>query len=97
MVQPSGGIRDALSRSSAAGRRGAASWNARWLGGPSGPLHASKKRVLERMLESETVVMVQETHWNAHTAATWQSGVLAHSSVVQRLARPGPRGGPQSG
>eukprot|EP00974_Lingulodinium_polyedra_P107755 10430380-Lingulodinium_polyedra.AAC.1 len=51
-----GRLRDALSRLRPVGRRGVASWNARWLGDPSAPLLAAKKRVLERLLDSETAV-----------------------------------------
>ena len=55
-----------------------------------------KRRVLEKVLARQQVILLQETHWNEQQGAVWSSGFMAHTTVVAAPARVCPQqGGPQ--
>ena len=75
----------------------AATWNLRWLTDPGTDKARAKRAQLLKLTDRGTVVLLQETHWDAEAAAIWSSGVLPHGAVAHSLSRPGPQGGPQGG
>eukprot|EP00974_Lingulodinium_polyedra_P031017 2984782-Lingulodinium_polyedra.AAC.1 len=66
------------------------SWNARWLASGRAPQALAKRRVIEDAVNSEAVIMIQETHWDPQMAAAWTAGLVPHTKVAASPARPGP-------
>eukprot|EP00974_Lingulodinium_polyedra_P025754 2488244-Lingulodinium_polyedra.AAC.1 len=52
------------------------SWNARWPASGRAPQALAKRRVIEDAVNSEAVIVVQETHWDAQMAAAWTVGLI---------------------
>ncbi len=73
-----------------------ASWNVRWLRDPHSATAARKRDVINRLLASGYIVLLQETHWDPAAAAQWGSSFPACRLFFTPCV-PGPRGGPAGG
>ena len=71
-------------------------WNLGWLVDPHTDAAIAKRLAVSRMLRTQSVVGIAETHWDAATADRW-AGLFTLGSVIAAPARPGPAAGRQGG